>query len=139
VADDVAFDGEVADVDLDLPRDEEAVLRGGPLGVEVGELVDRGVEEGGRREGFLHGALDEAVGEAEAAGEGERLGEEGCGCFWGGHRWGRWGGGEVKGVGGRGGEFIFYFLVGIGRVGDWAYIHEAGRLLPPRAVFVTQC
>lgn len=77
MADDVAFDGEVADVDLHLAGDEEAVLRGGPLGIEVAEGGDGGVVAGRLGEGFLHRALHEAVGEGEAAGEGEGLGEEG--------------------------------------------------------------
>lgn len=79
MADDVAFDGEIPDVDLHLAGDEEAVGRGGPLGIEVAEGRDGGVVVGRLGEGFLHGAFHEAVGEGEAAGEGEGLSDEGYG------------------------------------------------------------
>ena len=71
VADDVACDGEVADVDLDLAGDEEARTRRMPILCRYCAIW-RGVgRRGGLGAGLLRGAFDEAVREGEAAGEGE--------------------------------------------------------------------
>ena len=77
VAADVAGDGEEAAVNLDLAGDEEAVAGARPEAVEVLEGVDGGVEVGAFGLRFLHRAFYQAVGEGEAAGEGDGLGEDG--------------------------------------------------------------
>lgn len=82
MADDVAFYGEVPDVDLHLAGYQQAVGGARPLRVEILELGNGRVVVGGDGEGFLHGAFHEAVGEDEAAGEGQGLGYEvPCGLF----------------------------------------------------------
>jgi hypothetical protein len=62
VADDVAGDGEEAEVHLDLAGDEETVRRVRPFFVNVMPLGDRRIKEWGLGEGLLHGAFHKAVG-----------------------------------------------------------------------------
>lgn len=57
----VSLDGQVANIDLNLASDDEAVLGVGPLRVQILEFVNGWIEEGGDCEGLLHGAFDESV------------------------------------------------------------------------------
>lgn len=78
VAHDIAFDGKVSDINLDLARDYQTVFCLGPLKlvihcqsisgfflsnlrVQVLKLINRWVKEGRYGECFLHRALDEAI------------------------------------------------------------------------------
>ncbi len=85
MAHDIAFDGKVTNVNLDLPRNYQAIFRLSPLGqahysasskeeflvsnlrIKIFEFVNGRIEEGWYRECLLHGALDEAVWQSQSA------------------------------------------------------------------------
>lgn len=103
VTDNIALDGQKADVDLHLAGDDAAVIGVRPLCVEVLPLVEGWVVERPHREGFLHGAFHKAVREGETAGEGDGLCYEFRGCY------------GVGGAhdGGRGGRWFVSDVVGV--------------------------